>query len=1032
MGARPASRTPIRRRLLVAGVVTLTAASPSFAVAQEFPDTDDPRANLAGGIADAETAAHNTHLLAHVQHGVAGDTAMANTDIAFVDGHAIVGSFNGFAIYDISDPAQPTLRTEVICPGGQGDVSVHGNLLFVSVEQMRSKIDCSATPEATPLTRFRGIRIFDITDLDNPVQVGGVQTCRGSHTHTLVPDLDDASHVYIYNSGTTSVRSSTELAGCSTGGPNPSQWLVEVIEVPLADPGAAAIVHHARLFIDPNTGSFSAFPNTNHCHDITVYPEIGLAAGACAGRGLLIDISDPAHPTRIDAVGDPLFAYWHSATFNNDGTKVVFTDEVGGGVSARCRQTDALNRGADGIYDIVQTQNGPRLQFASYFKIPTSQTTVENCVAHNGSLVPVPGRDIMVQAWYQGGLSIFDFTDSSNPVEIGYFDRGPLRSTLTLGGLWSAYWYDGHVYGSEIARGFDVYRLISSEHLSANEIAAARSVTPRSPVNVQHQQRVSWPITFALAGAYLDQAERDPLIDIDADAIGGTIATAEAIAGSDPSHPAVASLLLSASRAAQDVGAVALHQTLADLAEGFLAPPGIPTAVTATVSDGTATLSWAPPEHDGGDPVAGYRVEIAASGLRSTVDVDASVTTHQFTGLTNGTAYALRVAAVNGHGVGEFSSPVTTTPGVDGEDQDSDAGDPDPSDADDPAAAFVAITPTRILDSRIPAGGGNADLAEAFVPDGHAVPAGTSVKIPVPAELPPDAAAAVVTLTSAAAVDDGYFTAHACGQQVPLASNTNPTVSHPIGNTTVAEIVDGHICVYTSAPTHMIVDVNAYVPSGAGFTSVTPTRLHDTRDGGGPPPAGSTLRISPPTTTGSSLLTVTSAGTQSEGFATVYPCVRPFPPVSNLNPTPGHPTANLVLVPNDAGDWCVFVSSATHVVVDHIGTLTGPTVAVNARVYDSRTAGLPLAPGATAEFELPGEGMHLVNVTTTLSPADGFVTVHRCASPRPLASNLNPAPGHAVANTVIVPGRERICVYTLDETHLVIDHLASIPEAALP
>jgi hypothetical protein len=231
---------------------------------------------------------------------------------------------------------------------------------------------------------------------------------------------------------------------------------------------------------------------------------VGLAAGACSGNGILLDVSDPVNPVRLDAVTDKSFAYWHSATFNNDGSKIVFTDEWGGGTRPRCRATDLPNWGANAIFDIVDR----KLVFAGYYKLPAAQTDQENCVAHNGSLIPVPGRDIMVQGWYQGGISVFDFTDSSKPVEIAYFDRGPIsEKDLITGGYWSAYWYNGHIYGSEIARGLDVFDLKASEHLSQDELDAAIAVRTTQQ-NVQSQQRVVWPATSPVARAYLDQLGR--------------------------------------------------------------------------------------------------------------------------------------------------------------------------------------------------------------------------------------------------------------------------------------------------------------------------------------------------------------------------------------------------------------------------------------------------------------------------------------------------------------------------------------------
>jgi hypothetical protein len=235
-----------------------------------------------------------------------------------------------------------------------------------------------------------------------------------------------------------------------------------------------------------------------------VYSAIGLAAGACSGNGILLDIKDPVHPKRVDAVNDPNYSYWHSASFSNDGSKVVFTDEWGGGLGARCRANDPNKWGADAIFRL---QN-EKLSFANYYKMPAAQGDTENCVAHNGSLIPVPGRDIEVQAWYQGGVSVMDFTDPANPLEIAYFDRGPIDpKMLILGGDWSAYWYNGYIYGSEIARGVDVFELTPTNFLTQNEIDAAKSVQ-FSDLNVQDQQKIEWPANLAVAKAYLDQLAR--------------------------------------------------------------------------------------------------------------------------------------------------------------------------------------------------------------------------------------------------------------------------------------------------------------------------------------------------------------------------------------------------------------------------------------------------------------------------------------------------------------------------------------------
>ncbi|MDQ4120732.1 MAG: hypothetical protein M3209_04715 [Acidobacteriota bacterium] len=462
--------------------------------------------------------------------------AFANSDLAFQGNRLFMGNFYGVNIYDISDPAKARLLTSLVCPGGQGDVSVYKNLLFMSVEMPNGRLDCgpqgfapAAGQQNMPAAnkdRFRGVRIFDISDITNPKQVGAVQTCRGSHTHTLVTDPKDKNNVYIYVSGTSFVRPGEELAGCSAGAPdkdpNTALFSIDVIKVPLASPQNARIVSSPRVFGDPKTGTINALTNggshennkpvaTDQCHDITVYSEIGLAAGACSGNGILLDIRDPANPKRINEVSDPNFSYWHSAAFSNDGKKVVFTDEWGGGMGPRCRENDPNKWGANAIFNLTNN----KLNFASYYKLPAAQTESENCVAHNGSLIPVPGRDIKVQAWYQGGISVMDFTDPNNPIEIAYFDRGPIDpNTVVMGGHWSAYWYNGRIYGSEIARGLDIFELTPTRFLSQNEIDAAKAIRV-SELNVQNQERIVYPRQLVIAKAYVDQLERSQALPSD-------------------------------------------------------------------------------------------------------------------------------------------------------------------------------------------------------------------------------------------------------------------------------------------------------------------------------------------------------------------------------------------------------------------------------------------------------------------------------------------------------------------------------------
>ena len=567
-------------------------------------DTNDPRAKLAPGLYDAgETSMGIEHLLLLKKpdafqlgttdpddpkvekvvgqlgmgnnkkipksaHLLIAQLAFANSDLAFQGSHLFQGNFYGVSIYDIANPAKTTLLTSMVCPGGQGDVSVYKNLLFMSVEMPNGRLDCGVQgfpPEPAPPAdddkdkvtaadkdtnnaadkdkddkekekdkekkhplpvaqkdRFRGVRIFDISDIKNPKQVAAVQTCRGSHTHTLVTDPNDKDNVYIYVSGTSFVRQPEELAGCSgekpDKDPNTALFRIDVIQVPVAAPQEAKIVSSPRLFMDARTGAINGLNNggthgkkgaekpsdTDQCHDITVYSAIGLAAGACSGNGIVLDIKDPIHPKRLDAVNDPNYSYWHSASFSNDGSKVVFTDEWGGGLGARCRPNDPNKWGSDAIFRLKDD----KLTFANYYKLPAAQGDTENCVAHNGSLVPVPGRDIEVQAWYQGGISVMDFTDPTNPFEIAYFDRGPIDpKVLVLGGDWSAYWYNGYIYGSEIARGLDVFQLTPTKFLTQNEIDAAKTVR-LADLNVQNQQKIEWPAKLVVAKAYVDQLSR--------------------------------------------------------------------------------------------------------------------------------------------------------------------------------------------------------------------------------------------------------------------------------------------------------------------------------------------------------------------------------------------------------------------------------------------------------------------------------------------------------------------------------------------
>ena len=531
--------------------------------------SDDPRANLAPGLFDAGVAISNMELIASLKKPVgffdpdnrlekglsneedkdeedeeessiessASDQrrpmlSFDNTDMAFSNDLLIAGSYHGFNIYRLEEDGIPKHITSVVCPGGQGDVSVVGNLLILSVQDTRGRLDCGlegVSPEPSE-ERFRGLRIFDISNPLMPIQVGAVQTCRGSHTHSVVDGATADGKIIVYNSGTSSVRDQEEMGDCFEDIPGDDRtalFRIDVIEIPISDPSQSKIVNSPTVFADSETGVLAGLWRggdhgdetqeteiTDQCHDITVFPSAKLAAGACSGNGILFDISNPIEPKRIDVVTDIGFAYWHSATFNNDGTKILFTDEWGGGGRPRCRAWDPLDWGANAIYDI---ENG-KLEFRSHFKMPAPQKESENCVAHNGSIIPIPGRDIFVQAWYQGGISVIDFTDSSNPIEIAYFDRGPyLEDELIPGGFWSVYYYEGAIYGTEIQRGIDVLKLTPSDHLTANEIEAANDAFPaigsKRLFNPQQQIPMKWPAKPDVALAYIDQLIRDNAIE---------------------------------------------------------------------------------------------------------------------------------------------------------------------------------------------------------------------------------------------------------------------------------------------------------------------------------------------------------------------------------------------------------------------------------------------------------------------------------------------------------------------------------------
>ena len=609
-------------RVAFAGAAfALAACTPAKKPQTAANPAADPRNTLKAGLFDAGEFTSNLKVVGKAV-SPEGFLGITNSDLAFTGNYVIQGNYNGPVVWDISNPSSPKLVVAYECPASQNDVSVYKNLMFMSAEAQNGRIDCKpgGVREAVSKERMRGVRIFDISNIKEPKLVANVQTCRGSHTHTVLEDPKDRENIYIYVSGSSGIRPKGELEDCSnapSSDASSNRLRIEIIKVPLADPSKAAVVNRANIFAGlaaPPThgaspadkaemdkaraaGAFTVMipmmneeivlppqfvkpvidsimkargatvasaadtaaarpvvqdrvqkmlaaqgiegpdksgriSETSQCHDITVYPALGLAGGACEGHGLLLDISNPVNPVRLDAVADSNFAYWHSATFNNDGTAMLFSDEWGGGGAPKCRPLDKPEWGANAIFDIVTDAAGKKkLKFRSYYKIPTYQSSNENCVAHNGSLIPVPGRDIMVQSWYQGGISVFDWTDTQNPREIASFDRGPVDSTrMQMGGSWSVYWYNGHIVSSEIARGMDVAELVPSQYLTQNEIDAAKTVK-WDQLNAQGQPKISWPPSFPLAKAFTDQLERKGCAAGAVSALRTQIAAAEKASG---------------------------------------------------------------------------------------------------------------------------------------------------------------------------------------------------------------------------------------------------------------------------------------------------------------------------------------------------------------------------------------------------------------------------------------------------------------------------------------------------------------------
>ena len=538
-------------------VLIATLVAPTLLSAQSYPSAADPRSTLKPGRLDAGTAASNMRLVSFSPKPAQFDTVRGltfiNSDLAFGNSHyAYQGNFAGFTVWDVSNPAKPVVASVVDCITSQGDPSIVGNLLFLSAEGAGNRNDCGKGGVQDPTDHMAGVRIYDVSNPRAPKLIKNVQTCKGSHTHTVIPSPTDPNIVYIYVSGQQAARPATELAGCNNGtdpaDPANSLYQLDIIKVPLDHPEQAAVIPGARIFTglegSPECKTFCAPADTRrpaggrggaardsanpitarlntgprNCHDVTAYPAMHLLAAACSSHAIMVDISNPEKPVRLSALTDTNnFQGRHTAGFSNDGKKTLWTDEWGGGTGPMCQAGSIMELGGNTI--ITASADNKQLTQHAYFKLPTAQSAQENCVSHNGGLIPVPGRDLYVQGWYQGGIDVMDFTDADHPTEIAYFDRGSIdapadtsnasaRSRYTIGGSWGAYYWNGMIYSSELDRGFDIMELTPSAQLSANEIAAAKLVQLKE-FNPQSQAKYTWPPAFVVVRAYLDQLVRN-------------------------------------------------------------------------------------------------------------------------------------------------------------------------------------------------------------------------------------------------------------------------------------------------------------------------------------------------------------------------------------------------------------------------------------------------------------------------------------------------------------------------------------------
>ncbi len=385
-----------------------------------------------------------------------------NSDMAFWGDTLVQGSYDGFRLIDISQPTAPRLIADVECRGPQGDVSIWENLVFVSVDRPQTTPRCNSEDAekvdplfVPPQGGWEGIRVFDISQPRQPRLVTSVATDCGSHTNTLVPDLEHHRLLLYVSSYALAVQ--PDLApGCT----NPHGH-ISVVEVPLDDPATASVIAEPHLFDTPVwkvwPGAPEGYEDTAGCHDITIYEPKHLAAAACMSEGQIWDISDPVHPVTLAHVDLGDVSFWHSAAWSSDGSVVAFGDE--NLAPAGC--TDAP-LGAIWFYN-VDDPAAPQLE--GRFSLDRYQGS-EICSAHMFNVIPGIDRDLLVSAFYAGGTSVIDFTDPTQPEEIAYFDVGG----RTPGDEWASYWYNGYIWASDHLRGLDVFQLDLPDVAGATEL----------------------------------------------------------------------------------------------------------------------------------------------------------------------------------------------------------------------------------------------------------------------------------------------------------------------------------------------------------------------------------------------------------------------------------------------------------------------------------------------------------------------------------------------------------------------------------